>query len=119
MLQSSEIFKNKSKKSKEFDYQLTLVKFIEQPFVKATKSIGLYSITEDYFEQDVNSVFCKNSEFIETGKTIGLLNLEKEITGDIVQGLPRIEEILEARKKNVMIKRLPTSQKKRFVSSNN
>jgi hypothetical protein len=28
-----------------------------------------------------------------------LLNLEKEITGDIVQGLPRIEEILEARKR--------------------
>jgi hypothetical protein len=41
-----------------------------------------------------------------------LLNLEKEITGDIVQGLPRIEEILEARKKNLMIKQIPTSQKK-------
>jgi len=40
------------------------------------------------------------------------LNLEKEITGDIVQGLPRIEEILEARKKNLSIKRVPTSQKK-------
>jgi hypothetical protein len=40
-------------------------------------------------------------------KTANLLKLEnnwfikseKEITGDIVQGLPRIEEILEARKK--------------------
>ena len=42
----------------------------------------------------------------------GLLNLEKEITGDIVQGLPRIEEILEARKKNSGMKRIPTSQKK-------
>ena len=41
-----------------------------------------------------------------------MLNLEKEITGDIVQGLPRIEEILEARKKNVTLKRMPTSQKK-------
>jgi DNA-directed RNA polymerase subunit beta' len=40
------------------------------------------------------------------------LNLEKEITGDIVQGLPRIEEILEARKKNLSFKRIPTSQKK-------
>jgi hypothetical protein len=65
-----------------------------------------------FFEQDVNSVFCKNSEFIEDGETIGLLNLEKEITGDIVQGLPRIEEILEARKKIQTIKRIPTSQKK-------
>jgi DNA-directed RNA polymerase beta'' subunit len=112
LIQSSEIFENNSKHFNKFNYQLTLVKFIEQPFVKATKAIGLYSITEDFFEQDVNSVFCKNSEFIETGRTIGLLNLEKEITGDIVQGLPRIEEILEARKKNIMIKRLPTSQKK-------
>jgi DNA-directed RNA polymerase subunit beta' len=106
LIKSSEILNTK------LDYQFTLVKFIEQPFLKSTKAIGLYSITEDYFEQDVNSVFCKNSEFIETGKTIGLLNLEKEITGDIVQGLPRIEEILEARKKNLMIKGLPTSQKK-------
>jgi hypothetical protein len=54
-----------------------LVKFIEQPFTKANS--GLYSITEDYFEQDVNSVFCKNSEFIETGETLGLLNLEKRL----------------------------------------
>jgi hypothetical protein len=97
LFQSSEILKINIKKNKK-NYQLTLIKFFEHPFSK-TKSIGLYSITEDYFEQDVNSVFCKNSEFIESGETIGLLNLEKEITGDIVQGLPRIEEILEARKK--------------------
>jgi hypothetical protein len=77
---------------------------------KSTKSVGLYSITEDFFEQDVNSIL----------KTANLLKLEnnwfikseKEITGDIVQGLPRIEEILEARKKNLIIKRIPTSQKK-------
>ena len=112
LLQSSEIVKNQHRTSEIGDYQLTLVKFLEQPFLKTTKAIGLHSITEDYFEQDVNSVFCKNSEFIETGETIGLLNLEKEITGDIVQGLPRIEEILEARKKNIIIKKLPTSQKK-------
>jgi DNA-directed RNA polymerase beta'' subunit len=112
LMQSSEIVKNKYKNSKELDYQLTLIKFMEQPFTKSTKSIGLYSLTEDYFEQEVNSVFCKNSAFIENGETIGLLNLEKEITGDIVQGLPRIEEILEARKKNSVTKRIPTSQKK-------
>jgi DNA-directed RNA polymerase subunit beta' len=112
LLQTSEIVKNEYRASKKGDYQLTLVKFLEQPFMKTTKSVGLHSITEDYFEQDVNSVFCKNSEFIETGETIGLLNLEKEITGDIVQGLPRIEEILEARKKILITKKLPTSQKK-------
>lgn len=114
LMQSSKLITNQNK-SRDFEnseYQLTLLKFVEQPFIKSTKSVGLYSITEDYFEQDVNSVFCKNTEFIEAGKTIGLLNLEKEITGDIVQGLPRIEEILEARKKNLMVKRIPTSQKK-------
>ena len=112
MIQSSEVSKNKYKQEKNSQYQLTLVKFIENHFVKSIKSIGLYSITEDYFEQDVNSVFCKNREFLEEGETIGLLNLEKEITGDIVQGLPRIEEILEARKKNLVLKRIPTSKKK-------
>jgi len=85
--------------------KLVLIKFFEHPFVRLTKSIGLYAITEDYFEQDVNSVFCKNGEFIENGETIGLLNIEKEITGDIVQGLPRIEEILEARKKKYNYKK--------------
>ena len=118
LLQTSNFSETKSKliqnkySAQDSDYQLTLLKFVEQPFTKSTKSIGLYAITEDYFEQDVNSVFCKNTEFIEAGKTIGLLNLEKEITGDIVQGLPRIEEILEARKKNLIMKRIPTSQKK-------
>lgn len=112
LFQSSNTIHNHHRKTNQSDYQLTLIKFFEHPFSKSNRSIGLYSITEDYFEQEVNSVFCRNSEFIESGETIGLLNLEKEITGDIVQGLPRIEEILEARKKNLMIKRIPTSQKK-------
>ena len=118
LLQSSELITNDNREisSDESKNQLTLLKFTEQPFTKSTKAIGLYSITEDYFEQDVNSVFCKNTEFIESGKTLGLLNLENEITGDIVQGLPRIEEILEARKKNMMIKRIPTSQKRGLLS---
>ena len=119
LVKSSDIIENELKEFNTSSSQLALIKFVEQYFTKAEKSfakaskcIGLYSITEDFFEQDVNSVFCKNGEFIEDGETIGLLNLEKEITGDIVQGLPRIEEILEARKKNLIIKRIPTSQKK-------
>ena len=118
LLQSSELITNENRdnNTNSSQNQLTLLKFTEQPFVKSTKAVGLYSITEDYFEQDVNSVFCKNTEFIESGKTLGLLNLEKEITGDIVQGLPRIEEILEARKKNMMVKRIPTSQKRGLLS---
>jgi len=95
---------------------LTFVKFMEYPLAKSTKSIGLYSITEDLFEQELNSVFCQNEQFLENGDTIGLLNLEKEITGDIVQGLPRIEEILEARKKNQIIKKIPTNKKLGLLS---
>ena len=113
LLKSFDVIQNQYKNNfTKINFQLTLVKFIEYPFSKTNKAIGLYSITEDYFEQDINRVFCKNSEFIGNGETIGLLNLEKEITGDIVQGLPRIEEILEARKRNLTLKQIPTSQKK-------
>lgn len=111
LLKSSEKISNSSG-----SYNLALVKFLEYPFTKTTKSISLYSITEDFFEQELNSVFCTNNQFLEDGDTIGLLNLEKEITGDIVQGLPRIEEILEARKKNQVIKRIPSSQKKGLLT---
>ena len=112
LFQSSEFIPNNYHKKRHSKKQLALVTFVQNSFLKSNKSIGIYSITEDYFAQDANSVFCKNNEFIESGETLGLLKLEKEITGDIVQGLPRIEEILEARKKNFVIKKLPTSKKK-------
>ena len=108
---TSEVDNNNSEQK-----NLTFVKFLEYPLTKSTKSIGLYSLTEDFFEQELNSVFCQDKQFLENGNTIGLLNLEKEITGDIVQGLPRIEEILEARKKNQLVKRVPTSQKKGLLA---
>ena len=49
---------------------------------------------------------------MENGQAIGTLIFEKEITGDIVQGLPRIEELLEARKKKRVSKHTPKNQKK-------
>ena len=118
LLQNSELILNPNRKTitNSDKNQLTLAIFREHPFTKSAKAVGLYSITEDFFEQDRNSVFCKNTEFIDSGKTLGFLNLEKEITGDIVQGLPRIEEILEARKKNMLVKRIPTSQKKGLLT---
>ena len=74
-MQSSEVMTNQNQINdvQKINSQLALLKFVEQPFTKTTKFVGLYSITEDYFEQDVNSVFCKNTEFIEDGKTIALL----------------------------------------------
>ena len=112
LIKSSDIIGNEWKESNHLSTQFTLIQFFEYYLKRTTRSVGLYSITEDFFEQDVNSVFCQNNEFIEDGETLGLLNLEKEITGDIVQGLPRIEEVLEARKKNLTVKRIPTNQKK-------
>ena len=112
LLKSSDLIDNKIKRNSSFNTNLTGLKFLKYPF---NKSIGIHSITEDYFEEEVNSVYCKNGEFIEKGEVIGLLNFEKEITGDIVQGLPRIEELLEARKKKPTNKHLATNQKKSLL----
>ena len=40
----------------------------------------------------------KNQELVQMGDTLAILVFERSKTGDIVQGLPRIEEILEARR---------------------
>lgn len=111
---SSELVSNSLKSSKEIKDHLTLATFMISKFYKFTG--GIHSITEDYFEEEVNSVFCKNGEFVENGQTIGLLNFEKEITGDIVQGLPRVEQLLEARKKKQISKNLPINQKKSLLT---
>ena len=108
-LKNHDIVNNNLKLKNSF--QLVFIKFLEYPFVKSAKSIGFYSITEDYFSKEYNSVFCKNKEFLEDDTIIGFLKIEKEISGDIVQGLPRIEEILEARKKKPFRKKTPISQK--------
>ena len=108
LMKSSELISKPFKPKLKVQQELASVALLEHPF----RTIGIHSITEDYFEQEVNSVFCKNGEFVENGQTIGLLNFEKEITGDIVQGLPRIEELLEARKKKRVSKHTPKNQKK-------
>jgi len=112
LLKNSHIIVNKLQKQFPFNTNIIGLKLFKYPF---KKSIGIHSITEDYFEQEVNNVYCKNGEFIEKGEIIGLLNFEKEITGDIVQGLPRIEELLEARKKKLTNKYIATNQKKSLL----
>jgi DNA-directed RNA polymerase subunit beta' len=80
------------------------------------------SVKNNNFENDQNQVFCKNGEFIEEGHTLGLLNFEKEVTGDIVQGLPRIEQLLEARKieskEQEMLENFKQNPKKRLIVLN-
>jgi DNA-directed RNA polymerase beta'' subunit len=121
LLKSSGLISNKFDIKKNHQNQfllMKLVKFKKNSFLKSNKSIGIYSITEDYFEEDLNSIFCKNREFIENGETLGLLKLEKELTGDIVQGLPRIEQILEARKIKSSLSKIPSNKKKGLLIQN-
>lgn len=106
--QNSELITNQIKSKINFNIEFASLIFKKYPF----SQIGIHSVTEDYLEQDLNSVYVKNGEFVENNQTIGLLNFEKEITGDIVQGLPRIEELLEARKKKKLSKRTPKNRKK-------
>jgi len=107
-VQNTDLIVNRLKSSISHRPDFSSLLFLEYPFTR----IGIHSVTDDFFEQEVNSVYCRNGEFIENGQTIGLLNFEKEITGDIVQGLPRVEELLEARKKKKVSKRISKNQKK-------
>ena len=109
-MKNSNLINNKVKKFLNPDF--VRLKFFEYPF---KKSITIHSITEDFFEQEINSLFCKNGEFIQENQPIGLLNFEKEITGDIVQGLPRIEELLEARKTKKVGKNIAINRKKSLL----
>ncbi len=43
-----------------------------------------------------------DGDLVQRGDTLGLLVFERAKTGDIIQGLPRIEELLEARKPKEM-----------------
>ena len=43
-------------------------------------------------------LYKKINNFIKQGEVFGVIRFEQIVTGDIVQGLPKIEEILEARK---------------------
>ena len=110
-MRNSELVSNNLKTNTNSKSELAAVGLLEHPF----RNLGIHSITEDYFEKEVNNVFCKNGEFLKSGETIGFLNFEKEITGDIVQGLPRIEELLEARKKKRISKHTPKSLKKSLL----
>ena len=56
-----------------------------------------------------------NSELIQRGDTLAILVFERSKTGDIVQGLPKIEEILEARKPKEPCKLAPKPGKIKII----
>ncbi len=65
------------------------------------KNIFNYVINETLFYKTEKSTnLLKKDGFIEENNILGTLTYEKLITGDIIQGLPKIEEILEARQPN-------------------
>ena len=51
-----------------------------------------------FFVTTSTKLFIESDNFIKQDELLGLINFEQIVTGDIVQGLPKIEEILEARK---------------------
>nr|YP_009398681.1 RNA polymerase b''''-subunit [Kuetzingia canaliculata]ARW67867.1 RNA polymerase b''''-subunit [Kuetzingia canaliculata] len=56
-------------------------------------------VGQPYLISSGSFLHINNESLIQRGENIATLIFEKLKTGDIVQGLPRIEEILEARKK--------------------
>merc|ERR1712113_337181 len=51
-----------------------------------------------FFLTEGTKVYKKSGNFIKNEELLGTITFEQIVTGDIVQGLPKIEEILEARK---------------------
>ena len=51
-----------------------------------------------FFITQSTKLYIKTGNFIKQDEILGIIIYEQIVTGDIVQGLPKIEEILEARK---------------------
>nr|YP_009295987.1 RNA polymerase beta'' subunit [Schizymenia dubyi]AOM64922.1 RNA polymerase beta'' subunit [Schizymenia dubyi] len=57
-------------------------------------------IGQPYLISQGSFIKVSHNSLVQRGESIAILIFERAKTGDIVQGLPRIEEILEARKKS-------------------
>nr|YP_010330242.1 RNA polymerase beta'' subunit [Porphyridium aerugineum]UNJ17958.1 RNA polymerase beta'' subunit [Porphyridium aerugineum] len=57
-------------------------------------------LARPYLISSGSILYVNNNDLVQRGENLAVLIFERSKTGDIVQGLPRIEEILEARKKN-------------------
>jgi DNA-directed RNA polymerase subunit beta' len=69
------------------------------------KSITPFKLTlhkgTPFFITSSTTLYIKSGNFIKQDEVLGIISYEQIITGDIVQGLPKIEEILEARKAKI------------------
>nr|YP_009393719.1 RNA polymerase b''''-subunit [Caloglossa beccarii]ARW62281.1 RNA polymerase b''''-subunit [Caloglossa beccarii] len=67
--------------------------------ISITNNQVILRIGQPYLVSSGSSLHVSNNNLIQKGENIATLVFERSKTGDIIQGLPRIEEILEARKK--------------------
>ena len=67
-----------------------------------------------FFKTPETELFKKSGNLIKKNELLGEIRFEQIVTGDIVQGLPKIEEILEARKPQnpAFLQQLPWSGSK-------
>nr|ARW63725.1 RNA polymerase b''''-subunit [Chondria sp. (in: red algae)] len=68
--------------------------------IEIGKNKIILRIGQPYLISHGSMIHINDNSLIQRGENIATLIFDRLKTGDIVQGLPRIEEILEARKKN-------------------
>jgi hypothetical protein len=86
----------KSSKKNKIIFQ-TNIKFIEIFKVLRLSTFKVVVRETIYYKITTDTTLFKKKGFIYQNAVLGNMNYEKRITGDIIQGLPKIEEILEAR----------------------
>ena len=66
--------------------------------IQSTKDLIILRIGRPYRTSNSSPIIISNNSIVLKGKTLFSLAYKKSKTGDIVQGLPKIEELLEARR---------------------
>lgn len=96
---------------------LTFLKFSDVVLEK--ERYRIHSITDDYHADSFqNSVYIYHGQFLEVGDPLATVQIETQLTGDIIQGLPKVEQLLEARKNKIQSKRIPLIIKKSLLVEN-
>ena len=79
-----------------------LAKGVEAPCCGQVEAVSGNSVTirigRPYMVSPDSVLHVRDGELVQRGDSLALLVFERQKTGDIVQGLPRIEELLEARR---------------------
>lgn len=71
--------------------------------IKIQNNIVILRIARPYLLSNAADLYVNNNDLVQPGESIATIRFQRPKTKDIVQGLPKIEEILEARKKSATI----------------